>query len=1036
MKSSRFIARLLVLAMVLGLFAAFPVMNAAAADTNYASGLTATFTKDGNEGAATGGTVAALTDGTFPTAETAADSVWFAGTGAAWAFTFNLGSVKTDLASVYAYVRVTGNRGFYAASTKVEISNDNVTYTSVAGTVAVADNATANYKDVQFNFSATQSAQYVRVTLSSDQYILSLGEIEVRNYGLSSGGTTSTATADPTLVDGNYAYGASYTVTKNDGEPTYRNAQQTDGGNWLTDGYEGATPTANGTAGYTVSYSGTSAAYVITLNLTASKSDIGSVTFVNVPAPGDSFKDPVNVSISVSADGLTYTNVGSLTTSSTEKNAGGAYDLMYSFPSAKSGKYIQISLTSGGYLFGLDEIVVNSSSVAPADPDPIIPYDSTLKTSTTATNYALASKGAYYTYTNIPVNASASTEEYWKDNTWSRPSGVIAGKYGQGQLNDGVYATGSYNDEAWVAWITSATTLGNVELIFDLAGNYGDIDQIAFTTMAHAGDTTQYDAVSKITVSFGDGNGTYGAATEVTGVVTETEVTAADAKAATYYRAQFGVSGPATGARYVKISMPKATYRLFVDEIEILGATGFEASDVPSTTPSEDSSEEDDGSYVLDRDFKVDVSAAYGEFDTNNDGTNDFTGIAVDVVVNAITYDRGLLGIEGFLNFDNTKLQPLYVTDADLNGTGIDNPPKTILSWPTFTMFGQQIAAIEGLCQAYSMADGSTTDPANPQATFSKADSRMRIRYILHTDYYEGYTNGTSIGVKEDGAMALRYYFIVPEGSEGETFTFTVPDTPKATHISECALYAPMSYLNEAGTISYSSVYGFGGSASVTIEVAPVEYTVNFVGFDGADLGSQTVVEGGAAVAPEAPVVDGYEFKGWDVAFDNITSDLTVTAIYEKVEAPAEFFTFADGADTTYIALDRTNDIIYFCSGAYTVANFKALFADADVKVYKAGVEKTSGNVGTAFTVTSTIGSESKTITVVVKGDIDGTGTINARDITAIKNAVAGTSTLDAANLLAADLAAPLNGNPNARDITALMNYIAGTATSFAVPSV
>jgi len=66
--------------------------------------------------------------------------------------------------------------------------------------------------------------------------------------------------------------------------------------------------------------------------------------------------------------------------------------------------------------------------------------------------------------------------------------------------------------------------------------------------------------------------------------------------------------------------------------------------------------------------------------------------------------------------------------------------------------------------------------------------------------------------------------------------------------------------------------------------VPPVnEYTVNFVGFDGADLGSQTVVEGGAAVAPEAPEVRGYTFKGWDVAFDNITADTTVTAIYEAI---------------------------------------------------------------------------------------------------------------------------------------------------------
>ncbi len=1034
-RSTRRISMLLVLTMVLGLLAAFPMLSVGAADTNYASGLTATFTKDGAEGAIQGGVITALTDGTLPTDETAADSVWFAGTGASWAFTFDLGSTKTDLSSVYVYARVIGNRGFDAKGAKVEVSNDNATFTAVSATTSLTDNATANYKDFNINFTSVVSGRYVKVTLVSDQYILSLGEIEIRNYGLSSGSQASEATADPTLVDGNYAYGATYTVTKNDAEPTYRNAQMTDGGNWLTDGYEGANPTNNGSAYYTVAYTGTGAAYVFTLNLAASKSDIAMVTLVNVPAPGDSFKDPTNVVISTSTDGLTYNSVGTLTTSSVEKNAGGAYDLSYSF-SAKSGKYVQISLTSPAYLLGFDEIVIKGSGAVVADPDPIIPADPTLKTSTSETNYAASSKGAYYSYTNIPVGTNV-TESYWMDNTWSRPSGVIAGKWGQGQLNDGTYATGSYNDEAWVAWIAS---LSNVEIIFDLAGVYGDIDQIAFTTLAHGGDVEQYECVNSISVSFGDFNGNYGAATTYTATVTETAVTAADGKVATYYRSQFGAKGPATGARFVKISIPKATYRLFIDEIEIFGASGFEGSSTPSVPDSSvstpDSSEVDDGSYVLDRDFKVDVSAAYGEFDTDKDGTNDFTGIAVDVYVNDITYDRGLLGIEGFLNFDNTKLQPLYVTDADLNGTTIDNPPKTILNWPTFSLFGMTPYAIEGLCQSYSMADGSTTDPANPEATFSKNDSRMRIRYILHTDYYEGYTNGTSIGVKEDGAMALRYYFIVPEGSEGQTFTFTVPDTPKATHISECALYAPMSYINDAGTISYSSVYGFGGSASVTIEEPVKEYTVTFVGKDGETLKTETVEEGSAATAPEAPVVEGFEFKGWDVDFTNVTTDLTVTAIYEEVAAPAEFFTFADGADTTYVALDRTNNYIYFCKGAVSVANLKALFVDADVKVFKGTAERTSGNVGTAFTVTSTIGSESKTITVIVKGDLDGNGSINSRDQNAAQNHVAGTAALTGEYLIAADVSAPLSGNPNARDANAIAGYIAGTTTSFTVPSV
>ena len=59
-------------------------------------------------------------------------------------------------------------------------------------------------------------------------------------------------------------------------------------------------------------------------------------------------------------------------------------------------------------------------------------------------------------------------------------------------------------------------------------------------------------------------------------------------------------------------------------------------------------------------------------------------------------------------------------------------------------------------------------------------------------------------------------------------------------------------------------------------------FTVTFVGFKDADLGSQTVNWNEAAVAPEAPEVEGYEFKGWDTDFDHVTEDLTVKAIYTE----------------------------------------------------------------------------------------------------------------------------------------------------------
>jgi len=79
------------------------------------------------------------------------------------------------------------------------------------------------------------------------------------------------------------------------------------------------------------------------------------------------------------------------------------------------------------------------------------------------------------------------------------------------------------------------------------------------------------------------------------------------------------------------------------------------------------------------------------------------------------------------------------------------------------------------------------------------------------------------------------------------------------------------------------------------LENMPNIYTVNFVGFDGADLGSQDVVEGAAAVAPTAPAVEGYTFKGWDKAFDNVTGDLTVTAVYEINKYTVTFVVGAQG---------------------------------------------------------------------------------------------------------------------------------------------
>ena len=63
------------------------------------------------------------------------------------------------------------------------------------------------------------------------------------------------------------------------------------------------------------------------------------------------------------------------------------------------------------------------------------------------------------------------------------------------------------------------------------------------------------------------------------------------------------------------------------------------------------------------------------------------------------------------------------------------------------------------------------------------------------------------------------------------------------------------------------------------------KFTVEFKNYDGTVLSTQTVIEGQAATAPEAPeraadVEYIYTFAGWDKEFSNITEDTTVTALY------------------------------------------------------------------------------------------------------------------------------------------------------------
>ncbi len=112
---------------------------------------------------------------------------------------------------------------------------------------------------------------------------------------------------------------------------------------------------------------------------------------------------------------------------------------------------------------------------------------------------------------------------------------------------------------------------------------------------------------------------------------------------------------------------------------------------------------------------------------------------------------------------------------------------------------------------------------------------------------------------------------------------------------SEYSSYIPSGYLFDGWDKSFSNITA---NTDVTMIIAknqdipPVvvtTYTVRFLDSTGTELiAKRTVEEGKAATAPnESMLVDyiptGYVFKGWDKAFDNVTSNIDVLMIIEKV---------------------------------------------------------------------------------------------------------------------------------------------------------
>lgn len=87
----------------------------------------------------------------------------------------------------------------------------------------------------------------------------------------------------------------------------------------------------------------------------------------------------------------------------------------------------------------------------------------------------------------------------------------------------------------------------------------------------------------------------------------------------------------------------------------------------------------------------------------------------------------------------------------------------------------------------------------------------------------------------------------------------------------------------------------------------PIILTVEFVDYNGAVLKTEEVPYGENATAPANPARDGYMFTGWDIAFTNVMTNLTVTAQYEKLPDPEPTTTTTTSGSNTPPTGDNSN---------------------------------------------------------------------------------------------------------------------------------
>ena len=228
-----------------------------------------------------------------------------------------------------------------------------------------------------------------------------------------------------------------------------------------------------------------------------------------------------------------------------------------------------------------------------------------------------------------------------------------------------------------------------------------------------------------------------------------------------------------------------------------------------------------------------------------------------------------------FQDWDGTELKTFNVDHAHMINL-IDMPDESSLTRECYTFKGWKSSADETLTEEQIAAAEVMHDET-------------------YTAYYEVDTYQLTF-VCDHGTINLIEGAVDPDAVEcGTKLHFSV--TPEE------------GYAFDKWSFEYDELEGYEitDNTTITALMKILTYTVTFKDWDGKVLKTETVDYSTGATAPADPVREGYTFTGWDEAFDVVTSDLTVTALYEEVAKVYFTVTYYDW-DMTVLGTEKVKE--------------------------------------------------------------------------------------------------------------------------------